>query len=204
MAGHDDRAGHIRRIQAQVGDEGFGEALDRKLGSRIGGMRHAGAKTGPEAIDAADVHQMAARAGHQHRQEGARPEIHAEPDHIESPLPLAAITGHKTATAADAGVIEEQIDVLCLMLDHHLLAKGDQIGLFANVGHTGGDPRAGRRTGQAQLAGLRHRVGRQVADRDMHALCAELSGQRASNTGAAAGDDCDLIGFDVHVLLRQC
>ena len=90
------------------------------------------------------------------------------------------------------------------MLDHHLLAKGDQIILFANVGHTGGDPRAGRRFGQTQLAGLRHIGGGQVADCDMHTLCAELSGQRASDAGAAAGNDCDLIGLDVHVLLRQC
>src|SRR6185437_3640413 len=88
MARHDDRALDVRRVQPEVGLQGFGEALHRELGGAVGGLRDVDADLRPETVDAAGIDDVTLVRLLQHRQEGAGAEIDAAPADVEGPLPL--------------------------------------------------------------------------------------------------------------------
>jgi hypothetical protein len=49
---------------------------------------------------------------HHQRQEGAHAEIDAAPADVEGALPLIARAGEQAAAAADAGIVEQQMDLV--------------------------------------------------------------------------------------------
>jgi hypothetical protein len=59
MAGHDDRAFDVRRVDSQIGNQRLGETLDREFRRGIGRLRQVRSDRGPEAIDAAGVDNVA-------------------------------------------------------------------------------------------------------------------------------------------------
>ena len=79
LAGHDDRAFDVRRVDPQIGDQRLGEPLDREFRGRISGMRDAWPDRGPKAVDAAGVDDVALLGVLQHRQKRARTVIDAAP-----------------------------------------------------------------------------------------------------------------------------
>ena len=62
-------------------------------------MRHPRAEGGPEAVDAAGVHEVALRGGDEQRHEGAAAVVDATPADAERAVPLLAIAGDEAATA---------------------------------------------------------------------------------------------------------
>src|SRR5215469_8044742 len=111
MAGHDDRAFDVRRIDPEIGDQRLGEAFYRELCRRIGGMRNARPDRRPETVDAAGIDDVALLRFEQHRQEGAGAVVNPAPTDVEGPLPfLAAVRDHAAATA-DTGIVEEEMDL---------------------------------------------------------------------------------------------
>ena len=90
MAGHDDRAFDVRRVDPQIGDQRLGEPLDREFRGRIGGMRDAWPDRGPKAVDAAGVDDVALLGVLQHRQKRAGAVIDAAPADVERALPFVA------------------------------------------------------------------------------------------------------------------
>jgi hypothetical protein len=129
----------------------------------------------------------------QHRQEGADAEIDAAPADIEGALPLLSRVGEQAAAAADAGVVEQKVDPVGLLLLGELVAESLEMILDRDVGDMGRDALALRQLFElAQLLGLGHRGFRDVAHRDIAALGDELPRELASHSRAAAGDDGDL------------
>src|SRR6516225_7346395 len=59
MAGHDDRAFDVRRVDPQIDDQRLGETLYGKFRRGVGRLRQVRPDRGPEAIDAAGVDNMA-------------------------------------------------------------------------------------------------------------------------------------------------
>ena len=201
MAGHHHRAGHMRRVQPQVSDQGLGETFDGEFGRAVGGVRHARPQAGPEAVDAADVDDAAAGPRHQQRQERPGAEVDATPADVEAALPsftLVALAGDKAAAAADAGVVEQQVDVRAVVRRQHFGLEGQHVGLDADIDAGGVYAGAGRRIGQAQRAGFGQTGFGHIAQRQVHPDSAELLRQRAADAAAAAGDDGNLVGLDVH------
>ena len=52
----------------------------------------------------------------QHRQEGANPEIDPAPANAKGPFPLLTRVGEQAAAAANAGVVEQQMDLVGRLL----------------------------------------------------------------------------------------
>ena len=77
-------------------------------------------------------------------------EVHATPADVERRLPLGAVVGDEAATTADAGVVEQQVDVVGVVLGDHGVAERVQLCLVGDVGHERRDPGAGGRVGQGQ------------------------------------------------------
>ena len=67
MAGHHHRDLNVRRIQAQIVNQSFGEPFNRKLGCGVGRMRHGRAKGCPKPVDTTRVHNMTFITLEQHR-----------------------------------------------------------------------------------------------------------------------------------------
>ena len=142
MAGHHHRALDVRRVQPEIGHQRFGEPLHREFRGAVGGVGDAGADRGPEAVDAGGVDDVALVGLHQHRQEGADAEIDPAPADVEGPFPLLARVGEQAAAAADAGVVEQQMDPVGRLLLGQLVAKARQLVLDRDVGDMGGDAQA--------------------------------------------------------------
>ena len=112
VAGHHDRGGEVRGVDPEVDDQRLGEAADGELGGAVRGVRADRAEARPETVDAARVDDVAALGSQQHRHERAGAVEHTAPADREDPVPLAGIAGHQAATATDAGVVEQQVDVV--------------------------------------------------------------------------------------------
>ena len=108
---------------------------------------------------------------HQHRQEGANAEINPAPANIKSLFPLLARVGKQAAAATDAGIVEQEMDLVGRLLLGQFIAKTYELVLDRDIGDMGGDAQALRQLFDfAQPLGLRHRLGRYVAHRDVAAL----------------------------------
>src|SRR5258707_197693 len=105
----------MRRVDAEVVDQRLGESLHREFRGAVGGVRlaHVG---GPEAVDAGDVDDVTFVRLQQKRQKGAYAEIDAAPADVEGALPLRSRVGDHAAAAADASIVEQQMDLVCLLL----------------------------------------------------------------------------------------
>ena len=112
MPGHHDRAFDVRRVDREIRHQRLGEPLHRELGGAVGRVRPARTDRCPKSVDAAGVDDVAFARLHQHRQERARAVIDAAPADVERLLPLRAIAADDAAAAADAGIVEEQMDVI--------------------------------------------------------------------------------------------
>ena len=123
MTGHHHRAFDMRRVEPEIVHQRFGKALHREFGGAIGGVRDAEADRRPKAVDARGVDDMALVGLHQQRQEGADAEIDAAPADVEGTLPLLAGIGEQAAAAADAGIVEQQMDPVGRLLLGQLIAK---------------------------------------------------------------------------------
>src|SRR5882762_9978588 len=97
---------------------------------------------------------MALVSPKQQRQEGANAEIDAAPADVEGALPLLARIGEQAAAAADAGIVEQQMDLVGRLLLDQLVAKTLEMSLDRDVGDMRGDAKALR-----QLFCLAHALG---------------------------------------------
>ena len=114
---------------------------------------------------------------------------------------LAVVHDH-AAAAADAGIVEQQMDLVGVLLAGNLACEAIHLLFVRDVGHVRGDPKALRQAlDLAQPLGLGHRRRRDVAHGDVAALGDQLAGEFAAHARAAAGDDgnppCDIL----HVLV---
>src|SRR5215469_4469727 len=123
MAGHDDRALDVRRVDPEIGDQGLGEAFDRKFCRGISGMRNVRSDRRPKAVDAAGIDDVALLDFHQHRQEEASAVVDPAPAYVECPFPLVAAMSEHAAAAADSGVVEKQLDLVGAVTLADLVAK---------------------------------------------------------------------------------
>src|SRR5260370_15505750 len=106
MARPEDRALDVRRVDAEVGLQRLAKALHRELGGAVGGVRDGGADGSPEAVDAAGVYDVTAVGFEQHRQEGARAVVDAEPADVEGGLPFVTAMHDPPSAAAHARNVE--------------------------------------------------------------------------------------------------
>ena len=199
MAGHHHRAFDVRRIEPEIVDQRLGESLDREFGGTVAGMRCAGADRGPEPVDAAGIDDVALVGLHQHRQEGADAEINAAPTDVERPFPLLARAGEQAAATADTGVVEQKMDLVGRLLFRDFIAEALELVLDGDIGDMRGDAQALRQPFDlTKPFCFGHRVGRDVAHRDIAALGDELAREFATHARAAPGDDSDLSGKILH------
>ena len=205
---HHDGDPDLRRVGAQVFDERLGEALDGELGRAVGRVRNARAKCRPEAVHAAGVDQDAVAAGDQQRQERAGAEIHPPPVDGEGALPLLPGVLDEAAAAADAGVGEDQVDVIGGVLLEQFVAEPQDLRLVGDVTGMAGDLDAGRGGRPRRGRGHRNGVGVQVARRDRASLRRQLADKLAAHPGTAAGHHRELVRERIHghdgYLLCQC
>src|SRR6185295_3246261 len=94
---------------------------------------------GPEAVDAGCVDDMSLVRLHHQRQEGADAEINAAPADVEGALPLLERVGEQAAATADAGIVEQEMDLVGRLLLDQLIAKTLEMVLNRNVGDMRGD-----------------------------------------------------------------
>jgi exodeoxyribonuclease-3 len=199
VAGHHDRAFDMRRVQPEIVHQGFGEALYREFRSTIGGVRYAEADGSPEPVDAGGVDDVALVGFHQHRQENAGAEIDPAPADVEGLFPLLPGVGEQAAAAANAGIVEQQMNPVGSLLLGEFVAKAQQLIFDGNVGDMGGDAQALRQFFHlAQPPGFRHSTCRDIAHRDVAALGDQLPRKLAAHARAASGDDSDLSGKILH------
>ena len=166
----------MRRVDPEIRDQRLGKAFHGKLGCRIGGVGDVGADGGPEAVDAAGVDDVGRVGGPQQWQEGAGGEVDAAPTDIEGPLPLLAAVDHEAAAAADAGIVEQEVDPVCRMLRPDLVAKAQHVDLIGDVCQVRGEAhtlRLGRCSNQPLR--LREPTGRDIAHGDGAALGDQLA-----------------------------
>src|ERR1035437_9294975 len=199
VAGHHDRAFDVRRVQPEIVDQRFGETLHGEFGGAVGGVRHAHSKRGPEPVDAGGIDDVALVGLYQHRQEGADAEIDPAPADVEGLFPLLPGVGEQAAAAADAGVVEQQMDLVGRLLLDDLIAEALELVLDRDVGDMGGDAQALRQfLDLAKPLGLRHRISGDIAHRDIAALGDQLTRELAPHARAAPGDNGDLSGKILH------
>ena len=139
----------MRRVHGEIGDQGLGETLHRELGGAVGGVRHARAERGPEAVDAAGIDNVRLVGRLQHRQERPGAEIDPAPADVEGPLPLVARSGDDAAATTDPGVVEQQMDVVEVEVAGQMIAEIQDLVLVGDVRHIGADPCALGRIGLA-------------------------------------------------------
>ena len=135
---------------------------------------------------------MALVGGDQQRHEGAHAVVHAAPADVERALPHGAVVGDDGAAAADAGVVEQQVDVIGLVLGDDGIAEGEHRRLVGHVAHVRRDDGAGRGDLEREALRLVHLLDRHVAHRDVAALRGELENELAAHPTRTAGDDRDL------------
>ena len=60
--------------------------------------------------------------------------VHAEPVDAEGALPVGAVAVDEAAAASDAGVVEQQVDVLGPMLGNDGIPERQHLGFLADIG----------------------------------------------------------------------
>ena len=188
VAGHHDRTLDVRCVDAQVGDQRLGEALHGELRRRVRRVRPLRTHARPEPVDARGVDDVALVGGDEQREEGAGAVVHAAPAHGEAPVPRLAAVGEQAAAAAQAGVVEQQVDVVGLVLLDHLVAEREDRLLRRDVAQVRGDADVRRRF-LGHRPGLVELVGRQVARGDVASGLDQLQHQLAPHPARAARDD---------------
>jgi hypothetical protein len=128
------------------------------------------------------------------RQERAGAVVDAPPVDGEHTLPLVAVIFDETAAAADAGVIEDQVDVVADVLFEHLIAKPQDLRLVGHIAGMAGDQHARRRIRPCHHRGLLDRLRVEVAGRDRATLRGELADELPAHARRAAGDHRELPG----------
>src|SRR2546423_9064863 len=105
-------------VEPEIVDQRFAESFDREFGGAVGSMRYAHSHGSPETVDTAGVDDVTLVGLDQHWKEGADSEIDATPADVERSFPLLPRVGEKAAAAPDAGIIEQQVDLVGgLLLD---------------------------------------------------------------------------------------
>ena len=196
---HDDRAFDVRRMHAEIADQGLGKALHGELRRAIRGMRRTRPERCPEPVHAADVDDVARVRVHQHRQEGPRAEIDAAPADVEGSFPLGPAVGEQAAAAGDAGVIEEQVHPVGGVLACHLVAEAQDLRFIGDIGDVGGNACALPLLSTEPLR-LGHGLRGDIAHGDIAALGNQLARQFAAHAGAATGNDRKPAGKILHVV----
>ena len=125
-------------------------------------------------------------------------EVHALPVDGEGALPLLAGVLDEAEAAEDAGVGEDQVDVIAGVLLEQFVAEPLDLCLLGDVADMAGDLDAGR--GGRPRGGCGHRDGVrvQVAGGDRAALRGELADQLTADPRAPAGYHRELAGERVH------
>ena len=193
MAGHDDRAFDVWRVDLEIGDQRLGEAFHCEFRRRIGGMRNARSDRRPEAVDAAGVDDVALVRFQHHRQEGAGAVVDPAPAHVERPFPLLAAMGEHAAAAADTGIVEEEMDLVGPVPLGDFVAKSLDLRRVGHIGEMRRDAQAllqPRRL--AKLPRFRHPLFGDIAHCDIAGVGGQLADELAPHSRAAAGYDRDL------------
>ena len=140
VTGHHDRDLHVRRVDAEVFEQGLGEALHRELRRAVGGVRNAGAERAQNPFTLLVLTRwpsvLATSSGH----ERAAAVVDARPVDRERLVPLLAITGDEAAATADAGVVEQQIDVVGVVLFDDRIVESLHRVFVGHVADVGRDP----------------------------------------------------------------
>ena len=122
--------------------------------------------------------------------------VDAAPTHGEAPVPRFTGVGEQAAAAAQAGVVEQEMDVVGLVLLDDLVAEREDRLLRRDVAEVGGDPRVRRRF-LGHRPGLVELVGGEVACGDVASGRDQLQHQLAPHAARATRDDRQ---FSVEVL----
>src|SRR5204862_560619 len=147
MAGHDDRAFDVRGVDAQIGDQRLGEALDREFCRAVGGVRDLRPDRSPEAIDAARVDNVAFLGLLQHRQKCAGAVVDTAPADVEGALPFLAAMRKHAAAAADPGIVEQEMDLVGVVMPPDVVAEPRDLRLVRYIGEICRDPQPLRHAG---------------------------------------------------------
>jgi hypothetical protein len=116
---------------------------------------------------------------------------------------LGAAVGKKTATAANAGIVEEQIKLVGAVIAHHRLAKGQDLRLIGDIGHVRRNPDPLRYSlPVTELARLCHAWRRNIAHRYTAALGHKLAHQLAADPAASTRNYGKLARELAHSRLR--
>ena len=180
----------MRRVDPQIGDQRLAESLDGIFRGRIGSMRDAWPNRGPKAVDAAGVDDVALLGVLQHRQKSAGAVVDAAPADVERAFPFVAAIGDHAATAADTGVVEQQVDFVGLVTVGNLVPKPLDLRPVANIGDVRRDAQPLRQSRRlAQPLRFRQAGRRNVAHCDIAGFCHQLADQLAAHSAAATGDN---------------
>ena len=191
VAGHHHRRPQMRGVDPKVGEQCLGKPSHGELGRAVGGVRVGRAERRPQAVDAARVDDVTFVGDQQHRQEDAGAVVDATPIDAEGPVPIGAVVDDEAAATPDAGVVEQEVDVLGSELGRDRLAEGDQCRLVGDVGHKSHHPDTRRGLAQGQRPGLCHVGGGQVTGGDVTSFAGELAHQFSADARTAAGDHGD-------------
>src|SRR6516165_885696 len=200
MAGHDDRAFDVRRVDPQIGDQRLGETLYGKFRRGIGRLRQVRPDRGPKAVDAAGVDNVTLLGLQQQRQESARTVVDAAPADIEGPLPFLTAVDDQAAATADTGIVEQQMDPVGGLTVGDLGAEALHLREVGHVGDMRRDAQALRQPRRlAQPHGFRHPLCSEIAHRDIARLGDQLAHQLPPHPRTAAGDNRDPTRELLHV-----
>jgi hypothetical protein len=98
-------------------------------------MRRVRISRRPKPVHAACVDDVCFIRGPEHWQDGACSEVNAAPADVKGAFPLRAIIDDHAAAAADAGIVEQQVNaiggMLCLSLDS--VYRSAICGLISNL-----------------------------------------------------------------------
>src|SRR5258708_1632198 len=129
----------------------------------------------------------------------ARGEVDAAPAYVEGALPLVPAVRDHAATAADPGIVEQQMDTVGRVLVCGFVAKAHHVSFAGHVGEMRGDAQALRKPRSLALSSrLRHAVLRDIAHGDVTALGHQQAYQLAPHSRAATGDDSNPAGEFFH------
>ena len=159
------------------------------------------AERSPEAVDAGRIDDVRLVGAAQHRQERAAAVVDPAPADVEGLFPLGAGRIDEAAAAADAGVVEQQVDLVGLLVGGDLTLEAVDVLFDRDVGEVGGDLGALGRLLAAEPGGLGHVGLGEVAHGDAAALGHQLPGELAPHAGPTARDDRDLAGEVLHLTL---
>ena len=201
MAGHHHRDLDVGRVAGEIGNQRFAESLHRELGGAVGRVGAVRAQGRPEAVDAARVHHVRVLAGEQQRHEGAGAVVDAEPADVERALPLVAFAAHEAGAAADAGVVEQQVDVVGVVFGLHRVAELGHLVFVRHVAVVDADDAPLRGNLFAQPLRFGEVVVEHVAGGDVAAFGDQLPAERPPHARSAAGDHRQFAAEVLHCVL---